>query len=69
MKTQEITNKFNLKQTLVNISIEEMKSTQVDKTNFHDCTVANWIESNVNFLADYKSGSGSEYMFTENGVY
>lgn len=71
MTTETIINKFNQEQIMVNMSIEEMKSNDlVNKTNFHDCTVANWIEAeNINFVADYKSGSGSEYMYTENGVY
>jgi len=69
MRTQEITNEFGIKQTLVNMSISEMKSMSVDRTNFHDCTVADWTKKDVEFIADYKSGSGSEYMFTEEGVY
>ena len=69
MITEEITNKFGIKQTLINISIGEMKSTTVDNANFFDCTVANWIESDVEFIPDHKSDSGSQYMFTDNGVY
>ena len=69
MKTETIKNKIGIEIQVINISIDEMKSEFVNKTNFHDCTVANWIESEVNFIADYKSGSGSEYMFTDKGVY
>ena len=69
MKTEKITNKFNIEQTLINMTITEMKSVLVNKTNFHDCTVANWIEKDVDFVADYKSGSGSEYMYTKDGIY
>lgn len=69
MRTETIINEFKIEMTLINMSIEEMKSELVDKTNFHDCTVADWIESDVEFIADYKSGSGSEYMFTDKGVY
>lgn len=69
MKTKKIINKFGIKQTLINMSIDEMKSNFVDKTNFHDCTVANFIEKKVDFIADYKSDSGSEYMFTDEGIY
>lgn len=69
METKTITNKFGIEQQVVRMTIEEMKSLPVNKTNFHDCSVANWIESDVEFIADYKSGSGSEYMYTEDGVY
>lgn len=69
MKSKKITNRFNIEQEFINISIDEMKSELVNKTNFHDCTVTNWIEEDVDFIADYKSGSGSEYMFTNKGVY
>ncbi len=69
MKTTTEINKFNIEITKVNCTIEEMKSELVNKTNFHDCTVANWIEKDVKFVADFKSGSGSEYMFASEGVY
>ena len=70
MKIETRINKFNISQKWINISIEEMKSNElVNKTNFHDCTIANWIEKDVEFIADYKSGSGSEYMYTKDGIY
>jgi len=69
MKTVTRTNKFKIDQIWINMSIEEMKSELVDKSNFHDCTVANWTEKDIEFVADYKSGSGSEYMFKDGGVY
>ena len=70
MKTQSITNQFGIQQTLVNMTIEEMKSKEVvNESNFFDCTVANWKESDVEFKADYVSDSGFEYMYTTEGVY
>lgn len=69
MTTQEIINKFGIKQTLINMSISEMKSTTVNNSNFFNCTVANWTESNVDFIPDHKSESGSQYMYTDKGIY
>ncbi len=69
MKTSQIINKFGINQTLINMSIDEMKSELVNESNFFDCTVADWNESEIDFTPDHKSDSGSQYMFTDKGVY
>ena len=54
----------------VSASILEIKGTEdVNQENFFDCTVANWKKTNIDFKADYVSESGSEYMYTSEGVY
>lgn len=42
----------------------------VDVTNFHECTLCDFTEvKGVDFKADFVSGSGSAYMYTDEGVY
>ena len=54
-------------------SFERMVSMyEVNKDNFFECTIANFkrvTDSNFEFIPDLITKSGSEYMYTEEGVY
>lgn len=76
MKTLEIKqekNKFGIITTFVKIgnNIDSLLSTRkVTEKDFYQCTLCNFTSVNIdNFKADYKSDSGSEYMYTNEGVY
>ena len=71
MKLSTTQNIIGQEQQTVNASIQELKSHHsINKDNFFDCTIANWTEvSCINFVADFKSESGSQYMHTDEGVY
>lgn len=70
MEFSTIKNIIGNEQIMLSCSILEIKGTvNVNKENFFDCTVANWKKKNIEFKADYVSESGSEYMYTSEGVY
>jgi len=71
MKISTTKNIIGQEQQTVNASISELISkSKVNESNFFDCTVASWVDvSGINFKVDHKSESGSQYMYTSEGVY
>jgi hypothetical protein len=72
MKTlNQFTNKFGTNVEIVQIDFSDVKNNrEINETNFFLHTLANFAKvENIDFKADFVSESGSEYMYTKEGVY
>jgi hypothetical protein len=56
----------------IRVKIDELKSTiKTTKENFYLSTLCNWkdVEESIEFKPNYISHTGSQYMYTDEGVY
>lgn len=69
---KEITTRIGTKKNLYIGNLTDLVNNfKIDHNNFFNCTIANWKTTNnkINFRSNYTSNSGSQYMYTEEGVY